>query len=65
MSDKAAYYLANGSQMVWLIYPNRRLVEVLTADERYLLTVDGTISGGELLPGFSIAVRDLFPADEA
>lgn len=29
MSDKAAYYLANGSRMVWLVYPDRRLVEVL------------------------------------
>lgn len=62
MSEKATYYLANGTRMVWLIYPDRRIVEVLTPDERHLLNENGTIDGGAVLPGFSVAVRDLFPA---
>ncbi|MEO0561739.1 MAG: Uma2 family endonuclease, partial [Chloroflexota bacterium] len=45
LADKATYYLANGSRMVWLVYPNRRLVEVLTLDDRHLLTVDMTNDG--------------------
>ncbi len=60
MVDKAAYYLANGSRMVWLVYPEKRLVEVLTQDERHLLTDDLTLSGGDLLPGFSLPLRELF-----
>jgi len=64
MADKAAYYLAHGSRMVWLVYPDKQLVEVLTADDRHLLTEGDSIDGGDVLPGFSLQVRDLFPAEE-
>ncbi len=63
MVDKARYYLANGTRMVWLIYPDRRLAEVLTADTRHLLTEAGVIDGADLLPGFTLSVRELFPDD--
>ena len=63
MVEKATFYLAHGSRMVWLIYPDRRLVEVLTPDERHLLTEDGAILGGAVLPDFSLKVRDIFPDD--
>jgi len=61
MTDKAAYYLAHGARMVWLVYPDRRLVEVLTPADRYLLTESATINGGAVLPGFSLSVKDIFP----
>mgnify|MGYP003387788438 FL=1 len=60
MADKAAYYLANGSSMVWLVYPKNQLVEVLTPGARFLLSAEDTLEGGDVLPGFSLAVRDLF-----
>jgi Uma2 family endonuclease len=60
MANKAAYYLANGSRMVWLVYPGTQIVEVLTPDTRILLNSEGTISSGDVLPGFSLPVRDLF-----
>ena len=60
MSDKAAYYLANGSRMVWLVYPTKRIVEALTPDDRALLREEDTLSGGDVLPGFTLAVRDIF-----
>lgn len=60
MLDKATYYLANGTRMVWLVYPEKRLVEVLTADERHLLTEENALDGGGVLPGFSLPVRDVF-----
>lgn len=62
MADKAAFYLANGSKMVWLVYPSKRLVEVLTATDRQLLGLEDTLSGGEVLPGFSVAVKQMFRA---
>jgi len=65
MADKAAYYLEHGARMVWLIYPDRRLVEVLTQQDRHLLTESGIISGGDVLPDFSVAVKDLFPPQAA
>jgi Uma2 family endonuclease len=61
MTDKAGYYLKHGAQMVWLLYPDRKLVEVLTPTERRLLTADQTLDGGALLPGFSAEVKALFP----
>ena len=60
MVDKAAYYLANGSRMVWLVYPTQGIVEILTPKDRRLLNRDGMIEGGDVLPGFTFAVRDLF-----
>jgi Uma2 family endonuclease len=60
MSEKAAFYLANGAKMVWLIYPRQRIVEVLTTTDRQLLTENDTIEGGDLLPGFAVPVRELF-----
>jgi Uma2 family endonuclease len=63
MTDKAAYYLAHGSRMVWLIYPSRQLVEVLTPDERHLLTADAQIDGGAVLPGLQIPIQRIFPPE--
>ncbi len=61
MTAKADYYLANGAQQVWLVYPHKKLVEVLTPDDRQLLTLDDSLDGGDLLPDLKIAVRDIFP----
>lgn len=60
MADKSAYYLANGVRMVWLVYPEKRIVEVLTPDDRRLLTDPDSIDGGSVLPGFTLAIRDIF-----
>lgn len=60
MLEKAEYYLANGAHMVWLIYTEKQLIEVLTADMRLLLTIDETLEGGDVLPGFALPVRELF-----
>jgi Uma2 family endonuclease len=65
MLDKALLYLAHGTRMVWIIYCTRQIVEVLTATDRQLLTIEDTLNGGDVLPGFSVPVRELFPADEA
>jgi Uma2 family endonuclease len=60
MSERAAFYLTNGARMVWLIYPQQRIVEVLTATDRQLLTENDILEGGEVLPGFSVPVRNIF-----
>lgn len=60
MFDKAAFYLANGTRMVWLVYPRKGMVEVLTADDRHLLTGDETLDGGDVLPGFTLSMTEVF-----
>ena len=64
MADKAASYLAHGSRMVWLVYPDKRLVEILTLTDRQLLTASDNLEGGDVLPGFKLLVKDIFPAEE-
>lgn len=61
MRETAAYYVANGSRLVWLVYPNYRLVEVYRPDtDVEILGEDDTLTGGDVLPGFSLSVRTLF-----
>jgi len=60
MREKARFYLANGSKLVWLIFPSQRIIEVYAADFEAILTERDTLSGGDLLPDFSVAVRDIF-----
>lgn len=63
MSDLADFYLANGTRMVILAYPEKRLLEVRTPDERQLLNEDDTLDGGDVLPGFKLPVKDIFNFD--
>ena len=35
--------------MVWIIYSTRQIIEVLTPTERQLLTVDDTLTSGDVL----------------
>jgi Uma2 family endonuclease len=61
MREKADYYLKNGSKLVWLIYPEKRLVEVRSAKTGTdILTIDDTLDGGDVLPGFKLPVKAIF-----
>ncbi len=57
------YYLAHGTKMVWIVYPRQQMVEVLTLTERHLLTINDTLTGGEVLPGFSLTISEIFPKE--
>ncbi|MGB1287787.1 MAG: Uma2 family endonuclease [Aggregatilineales bacterium] len=58
---KADFYLDNGSTMVWLIYPDQKLVEVYEKNgDILILTENDTISGGVFLPDFTLPVKKLF-----
>ena len=61
MLDKAQLYLKHGARMVWIIYSTRQIVEVLTPTDRHLLKIEDTLDGGDVLPGFTLSVRDIFP----
>lgn len=61
MRDKAAYYLANGARLVWLVYPKKRMIEVLYPNGEFDIFREGeSLSGGDVVPGFMLAVRDVF-----
>src|SRR5499433_3104155 len=61
MRDKAEYYVQHGCAMVWLIYPEKRIVEVHQPNHDIDLLVAGdTLGGGDVLPGFTLAVEKVF-----
>jgi len=59
---KIARYLDAGVQLVWAINPDKQIVEVhrpgQTAPE--VLDINGELSGEDVIPGFKMAVRELF-----
>jgi len=61
MREKGDWYIAHGCRMVIIVYL-KPIVEVQTPTERKLLTIDDTLDGGDVLPGFSVAVATLYPS---
>ena len=65
MRHKAELYLQRGTQIVWLVYPERRGVDVCTLGEAGALQTEfvaenGSLSGGDALPGFALELSRLF-----
>jgi Uma2 family endonuclease len=61
IEERVADYLHAGTPLVWIVDPAKRTVVARApgaADRR--LTVADTLEGGEVLPGFSVAVREVF-----
>ena len=60
-NDKARMWLSYGVKMVWEVYPHWRTVNVHRPNRPIvILEEDDTLDGGEVLPGFSCPVRDIF-----
>ncbi|MCY3906324.1 MAG: Uma2 family endonuclease [Anaerolineaceae bacterium] len=65
LREKAARYLEHGTQMVWLVDTDSRSLELHVADAApQTLRGGDLIDGGEVLPGLSLPVSDLFPFPE-
>ena len=67
---KTALYLKSGASMVWNVYPQAKIIEVWTQSDAAALqmrsyTVTDTLDGGDVLPGFELAVKGVFPADDS
>lgn len=62
---KLANYLAAGT-LVWIVDPATRTVEVYAPGQpAQTVGAGGALSGGDVLPGLSVPVKDLFPASGA
>ena len=64
---KAAVYLANGTELVWLVLPERAGVEVWRANAdgqpvSEFVAQDGSVTGERVLPGFKLDLQRLFPS---
>lgn len=59
--DKIQFYLLTGVRLVWVIDPATSTVMVQTpGEEARILHPGDTLDGGDVLPGFSVAVDDIF-----
>jgi len=59
--QKVARYLADGVQIVWVANRKRQSITVYTlTNEPVVLSGDQTLSGGEIIPDFTIPVRAIF-----
>jgi Uma2 family endonuclease len=56
---KVERYIADGVKLVWVIDPKRRQITAFE-DGRYSTMTD-TLDGGDVCPGFSVALADLLP----
>jgi Uma2 family endonuclease len=58
---KVNQYLAAGTQLVWVIYPEDRDVDVYRPNhDPRTFKVGETLDGGDVLPGFTLLVKDVF-----
>ena len=64
MQRKIRQLLAAGTALIWIVHPETRTVEVHTRSGATTLEEDDTLRGGDVLPGFEIPVREIFPAPE-
>lgn len=58
---KVKEYFQAGVRLVWVVYPNDRSVDVHRPNQPTVsLEVGETLDGGEVLPGFTLPVKDIF-----
>jgi Uma2 family endonuclease len=66
MQRKLRDYFTAGVRLVWYVDPATRTARAYTApDQCALLSEADTLSGGDVLPGFQLSLRDLFAEAEA
>jgi Uma2 family endonuclease len=58
---KVRAYLRYGTRLVWVVDPEEQIVMVYTPSMTFTVGIEGALDGGEVLPGFKLAVRDIFP----
>ena len=61
VADKVAEWLEAGAAMVWVVDPKLRAVTVYRPfTDSVTLTAGDTLDGGDVVPGFQIAVSEIF-----
>lgn len=65
LDQKVQEYLNAGVRLVWVINPQQHTVHVYRADgSTAFLREKGELDGEDVVPGFRVPVRDIFPSPE-
>jgi Uma2 family endonuclease len=66
LTEKIEEYFRSGVTQVWVVHPRRQLVQVYDSPATVRgLSRSDTLDGGDVLPGFTLALSDLFPEADA
>jgi Uma2 family endonuclease len=60
VDEKVAKYLACGTPMVIVVDPRKRSASVYTPGNFIRVSVDDTLDGGDVVPGWKLPLRELF-----
>jgi Uma2 family endonuclease len=60
LREKAQYYMLNGTRLVWIVDPAKKLIVVLTPDDEQILLENEILDGGDVLPGFALPLKEIF-----
>lgn len=64
--DKARMWLSHGVRLVWVVKPETRTVEVHQSGSGVEVIGDsGELDGCDVLPGFTCALTEIFPSEQA
>lgn len=60
IQDKVDRYIDDGVRLIWVIDPHRKRVTVFEGEHFTTLGEDKSLTGGDVIPGVSIPLGDLF-----
>ncbi len=66
LNTKIKKYMKHGTRLLWIVYPEKQTVAVYrpiaTGQEAHVefLDLDGFLDGADVLPGFKLALREIF-----
>ncbi len=61
VQEKVNEYLDAGVKLIWVVFPIQRTVTVYAADRAaHVLYEEDSLDGGDVLPGFTLSVADVF-----
>ena len=65
VQEKLMQYLQAGVRQVWLVYPKTRVISIYRSmKEIVTVTAGDHLEGGDVLPGFTCAVNEIFKFGE-
>jgi len=63
VQKKVNHYLSDGVRLIWVIDPDTQTTNLYYGDHLITLSGTDTLTGGDVLPSFSIALADLFKTE--
>ena len=62
VQDKVELYLHDGVKVIWVLDPQRSRITIYSQNSKQQITLsaEDSLDGGDIIPGFSIPVADIF-----